>query len=178
MKIFFDFLPIVVFFVVFKWYGIYAATASAIGITAFQVLVLLLLKRKIQISLWVNLALIVLLGGATIIFHNEWFIKWKPTILYLFFAISLIVSDKIFNKNLIKLLSGDALNLQDNLWQKLSTSWAVFFVTMAVLNISVAYSVSTDMWVNFKLFGLLGLTILFGVGQGFYLAKNMNSSEK
>jgi intracellular septation protein len=96
----------------------------------------------------------------------------------LFFAISLIVSDKIFNKNLIKLLSGDALNLQDNLWQKLSTSWAVFFVTMAVLNISVAYSVSTDMWVNFKLFGLLGLTILFGIGQGFYLAKNMNSSEK
>lgn len=178
MKLFFDFIPIIVFFIAFKLFGIYVATASAIVTTVLQVVGLFLLKKKIQVSLWVNLVLIVLLGGATIVLHNEWFIKWKPTILYLFFGGALIISEKFFNKNLIKILSGQSLEIEDRLWQKISLSWAVFFVVMAILNIVVAYSTSTDIWVNFKLFGLLGLTIIFGLGQGLYLAKNMDSTQK
>lgn len=172
MKIFFDFLPIIAFFVAFKIGGIYVATGVAIAVSFLQVIWFILRKEKVPISLWVNLGIISIFGGATIFLHNEWFIKWKPTVLYLFFAIALVASEKFFGKNLMKTLSGGGLVLSDKVWSVLNLSWAIFFAVMAIINILVAYTVSTETWVNFKLFGLLGLTLAFAIGQGIYLMRS------
>lgn len=175
MKLLFDFLPIIAFFVAFKFAGIYVATGVAIAVTVIQVLWAFVRKEKVQNVLWVNLIIISLFGGATIFFHNEWFIKWKPTVLYLFFAGALYLGDKFFNKNLIKSLSGQALVLPEKVWEALKNSWIIFFVIISFLNIAVAYTVSTEVWVNFKLFGLLGLTLIFAIGQGIYLSRHIEN---
>jgi len=175
MKLLFDFLPIIAFFIVFKIWGIYAATGVAIGVSFLQVIWFLIRKEKVPVSLWVNLAIITIFGGATIYLHNELFIKWKPTVLYLFFALALFIGEKFFNKNFMKVLSGNQIDLPENVWKVLNRSWAIFFLIMSIVNILVAYSVSTEMWVNFKLFGLLGLTFIFAIGQGIYLSRHVQS---
>lgn len=173
MKLLVDFIPIVVFFAVFKWQGIFAATAAAIAAVAVHVLILLILRRKISPLLWLNLGLIVIFGGATIIFRNEWFIKLKPTILYLIIAAVFFVSERFFGKNIFKILSGQNVVLSDEVWKFLANSWMAFFVVLGALNLIVAYLAPTDIWVNFKLFGLLGLTLVFAVGQGIYLSRRI-----
>ncbi|MDO8492523.1 MAG: septation protein A [bacterium] len=177
MKLLFDFLPIIAFFVAFKFAGIYVATGVAIAVSAIQVLWYLARKKKVPTTLWVNLGLITLLGGATIFFHNEWFIKWKPTVLYLFFAGALYVSQKFFGKNLMRSLSGGSVELKDEIWKFLNNSWIIFFIIVGLLNILVAYNVSTSTWVNFKLFGLLGLTFIFAIGQGIYLSRHTEETK-
>lgn len=171
MKLFLDFLPIIVFFVAFKVWGIYAATAAA---TAAAVLLLLgfwFVGRRIEYTLWLSTAVIVLLGGATLILHNEWFIKWKPTVLYWLFAGILVGGRLVFNKDFIRLLLEEKMSLPDSAWGTLLWSWVGFFLLAGVLNIFVAYTYPTSAWVNFKLFGLLGLTFLFVIGQSVWIAR-------
>lgn len=121
--------------------------------------------------LWISLALVSIFGGLTLFFQNEAFIKWKPTILYWVFAGSMMFSELVLKKNAIKAMLGEQLTLPENIWKRVNLAWVGFFVLMGFLNLAVAFNFSTDTWVNFKLFGGMGLMLVFVVGQGLLLSK-------
>jgi intracellular septation protein len=200
MKLLFDFLPIILFFAAFKyaeghkdWAAAFAtsqlgflvsgnvvganeapvllATVVVIVATLAQVAWLKLRGRKVDTMLWVSLVLVVVLGGLTIWFHSETFIKWKPTLLYWVMAAAFLLGPVLFGKNLLRLLLGEQLQLPDRVWQRLNWAWVGFFGAMGALNLWVAYTFSTDTWVNFKLFGGIGLMLVFTVAQGLYLSR-------
>ena len=171
MKFLFDLFPVILFFVAFKFYDIYVATAVAIAATFAQVGWLKLRRRKVDPMLWASLAIIVVFGGATLALQDETFIKWKPTVLYWLFAAVLAGSELLFGRNLIRALLGAQIELPDHAWRKLNWSWIGFFAIMGAANLFVAYNFSTDAWVNFKLFGGMGLLLAFVLAQGLVLAK-------
>ena len=171
MKILFDLFPILLFFVAYKVADIYVATGVAILASVAQIGWLKLRGRPIEVMQWVSLGIIVVFGGMTLVFHDETFIKWKPTVLYALFAGALVVGRAFFGRNLIKSVMGAQLTLPEPIWHRLSLAWTVFFVAMAALNLLVAYRFSTDVWVNFKLFGTMGLTIAFVIAQALYLGR-------
>ncbi len=200
MKLLLDFLPIILFFGAFKyaeshkeWAAAFAtehfgflvsggvvgateapvllATVVVIVATFAQIAFLLARGKRIDTMLWVSLALVVVLGGATIWFHNEDFIKWKPTVLYWAMALALWASATLFGKNLLQKMMGEQVRLPGPVWARLNLAWIAFFVMMGVLNRYVAVRYSTDVWVNFKLFGGMGLMIAFTIAQGFYLSR-------
>jgi intracellular septation protein len=177
MKLFYDFLPIVVFFVVFKLYGIYPATASAIIISIIQVGYFFLKNRRFDLMQIITLMVIVVFGGATLWLHNDMFIKWKPTILNWLFALVFCASHWFGEKTVLRRLLEDKIKLPAVVWLRLNYLWISYFLVMGTLNLIVVYNFSTNVWVNFKLFGLLGLTILFALLQGIYLAKHMDAHE-
>ena len=174
----FDLFPVILFFIAFKLQGIYVATAVAIGASFAQIGWLWLRGRKIDVMLWVSLAIIVVFGSATLLLHDETFIKWKPTVLYWLFAGVLGGGALFFRKNLIRAMLGEQIQLPDPAWDKLNFSWAGFFACMGFLNLYVAYNFSTDTWVNFKLFGGMGLMLAFVIAQGLFLAKYMDVEQK
>lgn len=200
MKFLFDFLPIFLFFGTFHyakgekdWAANFAsehfgaivsggvvgpqeapvllATVVVIVATLAQVLYLKLRRLKVDMMLWISLGLVVVFGGATIWFHNETFIKWKPSVLYWAMGLSFWISQAFFGRNLLRALIGAQLELPALAWQRLNISWIGFFAVMGLLNLLVAYSFSTDTWVNFKLFGGLGLMLLFTLAQGVYMSR-------
>jgi intracellular septation protein len=171
MKFLFDLFPVILFFVAYKLADIYVATGVAIAATFAQVGWLKLRGRKVDTMLWASLAIIVVFGGATLFLHDETFIKWKPTILYWLFAAVLAGGELFLRRNLIRSLLGGQLQLPDHAWRTLNRSWAGFFAFMGAANLFVAYSFSTDAWVNFKLFGGIGLMVLFVLAQSMFLAK-------
>jgi len=202
MKLLFDLLPVILFFVTYKVAGsfpqqsiamagaalgwmvgdgtvpdgqapILLATAVAVIASVLQVGWLLLRGKRVDPMLWVSLAVIVVFGGATIWFHDETFIKWKPSILYWLFGSALLVGHIVWKRNLLKSLLGTQLDVPGPVWGRLLWAWIAFFGVMGIVNLAVAYSVSTDTWVNFKLFGLFGLTLVFTLGIGVYLARHM-----
>ena len=206
MKILFDFLPIALFFGMFKyaegqkewaaetatqWLGfmvsggvvgpaeapVLLATVVVIVATLAQILWLKARGKKVETMLWISLALVTVLGGATIYFHSESFIKWKPTVLYWVMGGALLIGQVFFQKNFIKSLMGAQMELPDSVWRVLNWSWAGFFAVMGVLNLWVAFNFNTDTWVNFKLFGGMGLMVLFVILQALYLSKYMKSDE-
>jgi intracellular septation protein len=200
MKLLFDFLPIILFFGSFKyaenhkdWAAAFAnqhfgglvsggvigpdeapvllATLVVIAATLAQVVWLAARGKKIDLMLWVSLGLVVVLGGATVWFHNETFIKWKPTLLYWVMGASFALSQWVFGKNLLRVLLGEQLTLPEFVWKRLNLAWVSFFALMGVLNLWVAYHFSTDAWVNFKAFGGIGLMLAFTIAQGLYLGR-------
>ncbi|HEX6008253.1 MAG TPA: septation protein A [Burkholderiales bacterium] len=171
MKFLFDIFPVLLFFVAFKLYDIYVATAVAIGATFVQIGWVWLRHRKVDTMLWVSLGVIVVFGGATLLLHDETFIKWKPTVLYWLFGAVLAVASLGFRKNLIRALMEKQMSLPDIAWSRLQTSWIGFFAVMGALNLFVAYNFSTDAWVNFKLFGGMGLMLVFVVLQALMVGK-------
>ena len=202
MKILFDFLPIALFFGMFKyaegnkdwaastatdWLGfmvsggivgpaeapVLLATVVVIVATLAQILWLKARGRKVDTMLWVSLGLVTALGSATIYFHSESFIKWKPTVLYWVMGASLLVGQLIFKKNGIKSLMGAQMALPDSIWRLVNLSWVAFFAVMGFLNLWVAFNFPTSTWVNFKLFGGLGLMLLFVLVQAFFLNKHI-----
>jgi intracellular septation protein len=206
MKLLFDFLPIILFFGTFKyaesqkeWAARFAtdhfgnvvsggvvgvaeapvllATVVVIIATILQIAYLLARGRKIDLMLWVSLFLVVALGSATIWFRSETFIKWKPSVLYWVMGLAFWLSQLIFRKNLLQALIGSQLSLPAPVWQRLNFAWVAFFGLMGLLNIYVAYSFSTDTWVNFKLFGGIGLMLLFTLAQGVYLSRYLQHEE-
>ena len=177
MKFLFDLFPIILFFIAFKLQGIYAATAVAIAASFAQIGWLWLRGRKIDMMLWVSLAIVVVFGSATLLLHDETFIKWKPTVLYWMFACVLSGSALFFRKNLIRSMLGEQMQLPDAAWAKLNFSWVGFFACMGLLNLYVAFNYSTDTWVDFKLFGGMGLMLAFVIGQGLFLAKYVEQKE-
>jgi intracellular septation protein len=177
MKLLIDFFPIILFFVAFKFAGIYAATGVAIAATIGQIGWLRHRTGKVEPMQWVSLAVIVLFGGATIVLQNETFIKWKPTVLYWLMAGTLMAGQLVFKKNLLKTLMGSQLELPEAAWRVTNWSWIVFFGAMGVVNLWVAFHYDTDTWVNFKLFGGLGLMVVFVIGQALYLGRYMKAEE-
>jgi intracellular septation protein len=206
MKLLFDFLPIILFFVAFKAADANKAAAAAFATQHFgflvsggvvgaeeapvllativvviatlvQVGVLLARGKKVDMILWVSLALVVVMGGLTVWLHSETFIKWKPTLLYWVMAAAFAVAWLGWRKNLVRVLLGEQMSLPDAVWQRLNVAWAAFFVVMGALNIWVAYTFSTPAWVNFKLFGIMGLPLLFALGQGVYLSRHLQEDK-
>jgi len=173
MKFVFDLFPVILFFVAFKFADIYIATSVAIVATFAQIGWLWFRKRKIDTMLWVSLGIISVFGGMTLFFHNEVFIKWKPTVLYWSFAVALAGSVLLLKKNLMRTLLAEQFTLPDSVWNKLNWSWVGFFVFMGFANLAVAFAFnfSTDTWVNFKLFGGTGLMFVFVIAQGLLLSK-------
>ena len=168
-----DFFPIALFFAVFKLWGIYPATAVAIVATIVQIAYLRFKLGKVEPMQWVSLGVIVLFGGATLLAQDENFIKWKPTVLYWLMGAALLVGQLLLRKNLIKSLMGGQVQLPDHAWNTLNWAWSGFFAAMGGLNLWIAYHFDTDTWVNFKMFGGLGLMLLFILVQAVYMSRFM-----
>lgn len=202
MKLLFDFLPIALFFGMFKyaegqkewaagvatdWLGfmvsggvvgpaeapVLLATVVVILATLAQIVWLKVRGKKIDTMLWVSLTLVTVLGGATIYFHSENFIKWKPTVLYWVMGTALLVGQLVFKKNGIKSVMGAQMRLPDSVWRTVNFSWVGFFAVMGVVNLWVAFNFPTSTWVNFKLFGGLGLMFVFVLLQALLLNKHI-----
>ncbi|MBS3021613.1 putative intracellular septation protein A [Comamonas sp. PE63] len=171
MKLLIDFFPIILFFVAFKVWGIYTATAVAIVATVAQIAYLRFKTGKIEPMQWMSLGVIVLFGGATLLAHDDNFIKWKPTVLYWLMGGALLIGQLVFKKNLLRSVMGAQLQLPDAIWLKLNWAWTAFFAAMGALNIWVAYNFDTDTWVNFKLFGGMGLMVVFVIAQAIYMSR-------
>lgn len=206
MKIFLDFLPIILFFAAFKFaegrpedaaafatdhFGfmvsggivgakeapVLLATFVVIAATLLQVLYLKLRRQKVDTMLWVSMGLVTVLGGATIWFHNETFIKWKPSVLYWVMGAALLIGQVVFQKNLLQKLIGSQLPLPEAIWNRLNIAWMVFFAAMGVLNLYVAFNYSTSTWATFKVFGATGLMLIFMLGQGLYMSRYLKDDE-
>ena len=173
MKVLFDIFPVILFFAAFKLYGIYIATTVAIVATVLQIAWVWIKHRKVENMQWISLVLIVVFGGATLLLKDETFIKWKPTVLYWLFATVLTVSWLFFSKNFIRSMMDQQVSAPDQVWNRLLFAWVGFFVFMGILNLYVAFNYPTDTWVSFKLFGGIGLMLLFVLGQAFVLAPHM-----
>jgi intracellular septation protein len=202
MKLLLDFLPLLLFFGAFKfadankdWAAAFAsdhfgflvsggvvgadeapmllATLVVIACTLVQVVVLKLMRRKIDMMLWITLALVVVLGGATVWFHDKTFIKWKPSIAFWAMGLALWVSQAVFKKNLLQSMIGGELQLPAAVWQRLNIAWITFFSTVGLINVFVVYNYSDAAWATFKVFGVFGLMIVFTIAQVIYLSRYM-----
>ncbi|TMG72508.1 MAG: septation protein A [Betaproteobacteria bacterium] len=178
MKFLFDLFPIVLFFAAFKLFDIYVATAVAIAATFLQIGWLKLKGRKVGTMMWASLAIIVVFGGATLALHDETFIKWKPTVLYWLFGAVIAAAHLLFRKNLIRAMLGEQVRMPDTAWARLNWSWAAFFAFMGAANLYVAYNFSTDTWVNFKLFGGMGLMLVFVLLQALFFARYIEEGKE
>lgn len=178
MKILFDLFPVILFFAAFKLYGIYVATASAIAATILQIVWAKWRHGKVDTMLWVTFAIISVFGGATLLLHDESFIKWKPTILYWVFSITLLLSNMLFGKNLMRTMLHEKIALPAKVWNHMNLAWSLFFAVLGVANLYVAFNYSTDAWVNFKLFGTTGMMLLFVLLQGLVLAKYIEEDKE
>lgn len=177
MKLFFDFLPIVLFFVSFKLYDIFVATLVAIIASGALILITLLRRKRPDMMQTITFVMMLLLGGMTLFFHNELFIKWKPTVVYWILAMVFLVTPYVNRKNLVQLMLSSSLDLPTIAWKQLNTSWYCFFFIMGLLNIFVLFNFSTDVWVNFKLFGTLILTLIFVVFQAVFISRYLPKKE-
>jgi intracellular septation protein len=171
MKLLLDFFPIILFFAAFKVAGIYVATGVAIVATLVQIAWLRYTTGRIEPMQWVSLVVIAVFGGATIALHDETFIKWKPTVLYWLMGALLLGGQVLFRKNLLKTVMGSQLELPERAWRVMNWSWVVFFAAMGAINLWVAFHFDTDTWVNYKLFGGMGLMVLFVLAQALYLGR-------
>ena len=171
MKILFDLFPVILFFIGFKFYGIFVATAIAIGATLALIVYAKIRHGKVEKMLLINGAIISVLGGVTLLLHDKTYIMWKPTVLYWLLAAVLLVSNLFFNKNFIQQMMGKMLNAPKVIWTKLNLTWVVFLIILGFVNLYVAFNYSEDTWVNFKLFGVTGAMFLFIIAQTFALKK-------
>ena len=200
MTLLLDFLPLLLFFGTFKFADAHKESAAAfasehfgflisggvvgrdeaavllatlvvIAATLLQVITLKLLRRKVHVMLWVTLALVVVLGGATIWFHNATFIMWKPSILYWGMGLAFWFSHTVLGKNLPQALLGEQLKPPSAIWQRINFAWIAFFGLMGLLNLYVAYSFTQSTWATFKVFGATGLMFLFMIAQMLYLGR-------
>ena len=210
MKLFFDLFPVILFFAMFKWgeghtdaaqslaqqslgqfiaggtftpdqAPILLATAVTIIATVAQIAYLLLRGKKVDGMLWISFVIISVFGGLTIYFHNETFIKWKPTMLYWSYALALLISQLVFKKNLTRTFIAkleEELAIPDTVWAPLNWVWIAFFSAMGGLNLVIAYNFSTHVWANFKVFGGTGLMFIFMLAQIIFLSKYSKQQEK
>jgi intracellular septation protein len=178
MKFLVDFFPILLFFVTFKLYDIFLATVVAIVATAVQVGLVWSTKRKVEPTHLITLVLIVVFGGATLYFKDELFIKWKPTVVNWLFGAGFLLSQVLGSRTVIERMLGGNIELPRSVWRRLNLMWAAFFIAMGFINLFVVYTFDTETWVNFKLFGLLGLTLLFVVFQSIYLSRYISEPDK
>ena len=172
MNVFLDFLPVIAFFVTLKLADVFVATAVAVAITIALAIHQKMTRGKIQPMTIVSCAVMVVFGGLTLIFQDELFVKWKPTVLNLLIAGALIASRFIGQKTLAERALSKVVRAEPRIWRRVNDAWAVAALFMAGLNLYVAYNYSTDTWATFKLFGLLGMSLLATVGGGYYAIRN------
>ncbi len=177
MKMLIDFLPVALFFIVYKAEDIYLATAVLIIASAIQTVGVRLWKGKFEQSHVITLVLVAAFGGLTLFLHDEMFIKWKPSVINWLFAAVFLGSMWIGKQPIIQRMMGGQVSLPQHVWSTLNVAWAVFFTFLGFLNLYVVYNYDTDTWVNFKLFGLMGLTVVFIIGQSLYMAKYITSED-
>ena len=170
MKFLFDFFPVILFFVAYKFADIFVATGVAIVASIAQIGWVLARRRKVTNLQWTGLVIIVIFGGATLVLRDETFIKWKPTVLY-WLAGATFLGALAFKTNLVKAVMAEGVELPEPIWFKLCVAWGVFFLFKGTLNLWVAYTFSTDTWVNFKLFGGMGLMLAFVIAQAVWLMR-------
>ena len=170
MKFLFDFFPVILFFVAYKVADIYWATGVAIAATVVQIGYVLLRGRKVTGMQWASLAIIGVFGGATLLLRDETFIKWKPTVLY-WLAGAVFLVALAFRQNLVKAVMSDGIELPEAIWTRLCIAWGAFFLFKGTLNLWVAYAFTTDVWVNFKLFGGMGLMFAFVIAQAIWISR-------
>ncbi|HET9679952.1 MAG TPA: septation protein A [Gammaproteobacteria bacterium] len=173
MALFFDFLPIILFFIAYKLWGIYAATAIMLVVSVLQMAVTWLIKKEVRRLHIIATVLVLVFGGLTLIVHDPIFVKWKPTIVEWLFAATFLGSHWFAKKPLIRLALEEQITLPDQVWRRLNLAWVAFFAIVGAANLWVVYNFSTDTWVNFKLFGMLGATLIFALGQGIYLSRHL-----
>ncbi len=176
MKLLLDFLPIIIFFAVYKTSGdIILATAVLIPATMLQMLYTWIRTHRIEKMQVVTLVLVVLMGGATVIFQDKTFIQWKPTVVNWLFGAVFLGSQFVGKKTIVQRLMDANIALPTLVWRNLNIAWVIFFISMGIVNLAVAYSMSEEAWVNFKLFGMLGLTFVFILAQGFYMSRHIQN---
>jgi intracellular septation protein len=178
MKQLLEFIPIILFFITYKFYDIYVATAVVIVATIIQVGITWFKYKKVETMQWVTLGLILVMGGATIYLQNEQFIKWKLTIIEWLFGLAFIGSQFFGKKLLVERMMGASLELPAAIWKKLNLMWATFFISVGFLNIYVMQNFNTDDWVSFKTFGVPGLMILFIILQMVFIYKYIPDTEE
>jgi intracellular septation protein len=199
MKLLFDLFPVALFFIAYQFGeshpilattllndiginlgaakpGVFLATVVAILATCLQIAWSWLKHRKVDTMLWLSFGLITVFGGATLLLHNENIIKWKPTVLYWLFALTLGLGPILFERNFIRAMMEKQLTLPDSVWVRLNLAWAAFFTALGATNLFVAFSYSTDTWVKFKMFGTLGLMLIFILMQGVYLSRHIKDT--
>jgi len=173
MQLLIEFLPIAAFFIAYKLGGMYVATGVLIAAVILQSTIEWIRRRKVNPMMLASAGLALLFGGLTLALHDPTFVKWKPTILYVLFAIVFFGSRLIGEKPIIERMLGESITLERPHWNALNTAWAIFFLLLGAANIYVAYEFDENTWVNFKLFGLLGLMLVFTLAQGFWLASKL-----
>lgn len=204
MKFLYDFFPVLLFFIVYKFYGnlppdlihavntlpimalepgraadaIYMATAVAIVASFAQVSLYWLKTRRFEKSHLISLAILSIFGGATLALRDPSFIKWKPTILNWLFAVAFLVSQFIGNKTLVERMMSHAVTVPRLIWRRVNIGWVGYFIVAGLANIYVAYNFSEEAWVDFKLFGLMGLTLTFVFVQALYLSRYMEADDQ
>jgi intracellular septation protein len=173
MKFLYDFFPILLFFIAYKLGDIYTATAVAIAAAAVQTLVFWIRHRRFEKMHLITFGLLLFFGGLTLLLRDPVFIKWKPSVVNWLFAAVFLGSHWIGEKPIVERMMRHAIQAPPPVWLRLSWMWITFFISIGLLNLYVAYTYSEETWVNFKLFGMLGITFAFVIGQGFYLARYM-----
>ena len=173
MKFLFDFLPILFFFLAYKFFDIYVATAVAIASTVAQVAVIWFNTRNVATMQLVTLAIIIVFGGLTLYLQDEMFIKWKPTVVNWLFAAAFLATHFFGRQTAIERMMGSALTLPEKIWRRLNLGWVVFFLSLGCANLYVMSHFDSNTWVNFKLFGMLGLTVVFIILQSLFLSRYM-----
>lgn len=173
-----EYIPLIIFFIFYKFADIYWATGSLIVASAIQIGYYMFKKQPVPKRNWIFFGLIAVFGGLTIFLHDDTFLKWKVTIINGIFAVALLVSDFVFKKNIIKTFLSEALTLPEPIWRRLNMAWAAFFALCGGLNLYVAFNFSLETWVNFKVFGLTGLTFVFAIGSVFSLYKYMPTDDE
>lgn len=171
MKQFFEFIPLIIFFIVFKMVDIYAATGSLMVSMGVMLAFNYYKNGKVEKMHLITFVMVLVFGTLTLILHDDAFIKWKVTVVYILFSLALLVSQLFYKKPIIKQMLGKEISLPENIWNNLNIAWALFFAVLAVVNVYVAFSLSQEIWVNFKVFGLLAATLAFTVLSGLYIYK-------
>lgn len=181
MQFFYEIFPVFLFFLAFKFYGIYVATVVGIVTTFIQVIF-----NRWWLGVWdkkqiITFIVFVVFGGMTLYFHNPIFVKWKPTIVFWIFAFAIIVTQYFTYKPLAQRLMENMLQdkgtVPSLVWKRLNLMWAFFFMILGSVNLYVAYAYDNNAWVNFKFYGVTGALLVFSVLQALYLAKFITESE-
>ncbi len=177
MKTLFDLFPLLLFFLAYKAYDLYVATAVAIGASFLQVGLYWMKHRRVENMHLITLVLILVFGGATLFLQDEVFIKWKPTVLNWLFGLAFLGSHFIGKRLLVQRIMGGAVSLAHPVWWRLNVAWTLFFFALGGINLLVVYNFDTDAWVNFKLFGIIGLTLMFIIAQTLYITRYLKPDE-
>tara|TARA_B100001250_G_scaffold414376_1_gene452332 strand:- start:1322 stop:1858 length:537 start_codon:yes stop_codon:yes gene_type:complete len=178
MKILIDFLPIVIFFAVYRLSDIYLATIAIIITMLLQIIYQWLFTPQINRMLLTSTILVTIFGGITLLVRNPIFIQWKPTIVNWVFALAFLFTQFFGERTLIEIMIGKTINLEKKLWKKMNLMWFFNFIFLGAINLYVVYNFSEEAWVNFKLFGMLGITFIMAIIQSIWIASQYKEIPK